>query len=173
MVAISQLILLAVSATASVIPRDAATVQADLKTINTDTTTLTSKVQAYNGGAANALPIQSAENQLEKDLKSANTDAGNSAVVSATDAQSIIDYINNTLEPNIAKSIQALEAKKSNFQTDGLAGTVLTDLKNIKNETDTLGATLKTKTPAAKQSAAQAALDKIDNDLQGGINYFS
>ncbi|KAK4504507.1 hypothetical protein PRZ48_005423 [Zasmidium cellare] len=173
MVAISQLILLAVSATASVLPRDAATVQADLKTINSDTTTLTQKVQAYNGGVSNALPIQSAENQLEKDLKSANTDAGNSAVVSATDAQSIIDYINNTLEPNIAKSIQALEAKKSNFQADGLSGTVLSDLKNIKNETDTLGASLKAKTPSSKQSAAQAALNKIDNDLQGGINYFS
>lgn len=91
MVAISQLILLAVSATASVLPRDAATIQTDLQTVNSDTTTLTSKVNAYNGGVSNALPIQTAENQLENDLKSANTDAKNSGAVSATDAQSIID----------------------------------------------------------------------------------
>ena len=91
MVAISQLILLAVSATASVLPRDVTTVQNDLKTINSDTTTLTSKVQAYNGGTSAALPIQQAENQLEKDLKSANTDAGNVGSVTSAQAQSIID----------------------------------------------------------------------------------
>lgn len=81
--------------------------------------------------------------------------------------------INNTLEPNIAKSIQALESKKSHFDTDGLSGTVLSDLKSIKNETDTLGASLKAKTPSAKQSSAQTALNKIDSDLAGGIKYFS
>ena len=58
-------------------------------------------------------------------------------------------------------------------QADGLSGTVLKDLKNIKDETDTLGATLKSKAPSGQQAAAQAALDKIDADLQGGINYFS
>lgn len=91
MVAITRLVLLAVSATAAVLPRDAATIESDLKTINSDTTTLTSKVNAYNGGVINALPVQNAESQLEKDLKSANTDAQNSAAVSASDAQTIID----------------------------------------------------------------------------------
>lgn len=84
-----------------------------------------------------------------------------------------IPSINNTLEPSIAKAISALEAKKSNFDSDGLSGTVLSDLKNIKNETDTLGASLKAKAPSGKQANAQAALDKVDSDLQGGINYFS
>lgn len=70
-------------------------------------------------------------------------------------------------------AIKALESKKSNFDADDLSGTVLNDLKSIKNETDTLGASLEAKAPSGQQSAAQAALSKIDSDLQGGITYFS
>lgn len=95
MVAIRNIVLLATTAAAAVVRRDAATVQADLKTINSDTTDLTSKINAYNGGLFNALPVQNAESQLEKDIKSATDDANASSTVSDSDAQAIIDYINS------------------------------------------------------------------------------
>lgn len=43
-----------------------------------------------------------------------------------------IDYINNTLEPNIDSAVTAIINKMSQFQSAGLAGTVRDDLDNLK-----------------------------------------
>lgn len=173
MVTINSLILLAATATAAVIPRDAAQVQSDLNTINADTQKLTSDVNAYSGGLFGALPSQNDESQLDKDIKSATDDANNSAAVSDSEAQSIISYIKNTLEPNIEKALTALKSKKSQFASAGLQNTVLQDLKDLKTDTDALGSALLAKAPSGEQASGQAVVNEIDADFNDAIQYFS
>ncbi|CAF9925070.1 MAG: hypothetical protein GOMPHAMPRED_003807 [Gomphillus americanus] len=173
MVAIKDILLLAASATAAVIPRNAATIEKDLKTINTDISNLHTAVNNYNGGGAiNALPIQNDEQTLDKAINSADTDAKNSGAVNDADSKTIIAYIKNTLEPNIAATLKALIAKKADFAKDGLTSTVLSDLQTLKKDTDTFGADLLKKTPSGQQSAGKAALAKIDADFNNAIKQF-
>jgi uncharacterized membrane protein YukC len=56
MVAITKILLFAVSVAASVIPRDAASTKADLATINTDYNTLTTALNNYTGNKQNLQP---------------------------------------------------------------------------------------------------------------------
>jgi hypothetical protein len=65
MVAISNVVLFAVSAAAALIPRDAATAKADLITINGDIKNLTTAVNNYPGGGVNLVPVVNAEQKLE------------------------------------------------------------------------------------------------------------
>ncbi|CAK4032541.1 Hypothetical predicted protein [Lecanosticta acicola] len=93
MVAIKNIILLATSATAAVLRRDTATIDADLPTMNSETTFWTQKVNPYNGGSfIAAFSVQKVESQIDNDIKSAIDDANNSNGVSDNDAQSIIDH---------------------------------------------------------------------------------
>ncbi|KAF1819077.1 hydrophobic surface binding protein [Dissoconium aciculare CBS 342.82] len=173
MVAISNVVLFAVSAAAALIPRDAATAKADLQTVNSDIQSLTTAVNNYPGGGQNLVPVVQAEQKLENDLDAAAGRAKGQPVVSATDAQSIIDYINNTLEPSTKGSITALQNKKTQFTNDGLKPTVLNNLNSIKNRTSVLGASLVKSAPSTKSSAAQAALNKVVADINAGITTYS
>ena len=67
----------------------------------------------------------------------------------------------------------AIVNKKSKFQADGLSGTVRKDFNNLKTETDDFGSALLAKAPSDKQTAGQAALNKIDADLQRGIDAYA
>lgn len=175
MVAIKNLVFLAASVSAAAfLRRDVSGLQKDLTTINSDTVALTNSVNSYTGSFSQALAVNSAESTLDNDIKSATKDAqGTSGPLSDSDSQSLIDYINNTLEPNIQKAISALEAKKSTFASNGLTSTVQGDLKTLKSDTDSYGSALISLAPSDKTSAAQAALAKIDNDFQGAINYYA
>ena len=175
MVAITNILCLvsAVSASA-ILGRDAAKVLSDLQGINTDVTSLITATNNYNGGGAgNAAPIISAEATLDKAIKAATTDATNEGTLTVAQGQSQLSYITNTLEPNIEKAISALEAKKADFTTDGLIPTVCGDLKQLKTDTDALGAQLISHSPASLVSQAQAEQAKIDSDYAGAISFFA
>ncbi|TKA32878.1 hypothetical protein B0A50_01104 [Salinomyces thailandicus] len=172
MVGIKSLFLAAVSVTAAtskVIRRDAAQIQTDLMDINGDVVALTNAVNNYSGGLFGALPVQNAEGNLEDSIEAATADAQASAPVSSAETQDIIDYINNTLEPNIDESITAIINKMSQFQSAGLAGTVRDDLTTLQSDTDDLGTALINKAAADKKDAANAALAAIDADFQRAV----
>lgn len=172
MVAIKNILFFATAiSAAAIVQRDAATVLADLKQVDSDTNGLTKAINNYNGGAIAAAPIQSAQDKLDKDIKQTTSDAGGS--VSESDAQSIIDYITKTLGPDISTALTALKNKKSQIQSAGLKGTVEGDLKTLKTDTDALGSKLIASAPADKQSAAKSALGKIDSDLDSAIAAFA
>lgn len=166
-------LVLATVATAAVIPRDTTTVIADLHTVNDDNGEVGGAVEQYNGGLLNALPIVDAANKLDNDINQATDDANASNSVSEGDAQTIIDYIHNTLEPGVATTVNAIKAKKPNFDQDGLSSTVHDQLVTLQADTDKLGAALVAKAPADLADKAKAEVKKIDNDFQDVINYFS
>lgn len=174
----------------------ATTVETDLKTIDADLKNLTAAVNAWDGTIGNVNPVINTESKLENDLKLANDDTSSSTAFSESDASAILSYIKSerhfclrregslpellltqiypdTLTPDVNSAITALEDKKSKFVSDGVESVVESDLKNIKNETDTLGANLVKKAPADKTSSAKAALSTLDAALQSAINAFA
>lgn len=174
MLTLARLITLATAVSGAAISiRDAAKVLQDLQTINTDNNNLHKAVDAYTGGFSTALAILNTSNQLDKDINSATSDAKAAGPASEADAQSIIDYINNTLEPGISSTVSALEGKKAQFDKDGLTKTVHDQLVKLKGDTDSLGAALIADAPADLADDANAAQAKIDSDFQGAIDFFS
>ncbi|KAI5356961.1 Putative Cell wall mannoprotein [Septoria linicola] len=166
MVSIKNLLFLITAASALVIEkRDAAGIQADLNTINTDTNNLKAAADRFTGGLFGALPVQQAADKLEDDLNTATDNANASAAVSDSEAASIIRYINNTLEPNVDAALTSIENKKQQFTSAGLKGKVQDTLTTLRKDTNEYGTALLAKAPASAQDSGKAALAKIDGDF--------
>lgn len=171
---VSRIALLATAVAAAVVKRDAAQVLADLKVVQSDNQKLQTAIANYNGGGLGpAIPILNAAKQLDNDIKTTTSDSDAAGNVSETDAQSILDYITNTIEPTIASTMNTLHQKKATADANGLTSIVHDQLVTIKGDTDKLGASLKAHAPADKQAAATAILTKIDADFQKEIDEYS
>jgi len=147
--------------------------QTNLQTIDTDTRALIRAEQSYNGGLFAALSVKNAADKVDQDIKSATSDAQSSAPLSESEAQAAIDYVNSTLEPDVAKAIDVIISKKANFQKDGLTGTVRDELSTLRADTQTYGEALKGIAPADKQAGADAALAKVIADFQRGADAYA
>ena len=173
---IKPLLLLAttVSALTINVPRDTARILSNLATIDRNTKSLTTTVTNWDGSLLGALGINGAVSTLKDSISTATTNA-NSETVVATSAQSqqVIAYINNTLEPDIVKSLAALEAKKPQFESAGLKATALQSLKDLQTGTAGLAAALKKVTSSDQLAAADAAQAKINADFNKSIASFS
>lgn len=173
MVAIKNVLLFAIPAfSAAILERDVATINKDLATIDSDVKALTSAVQKFDGSSSAALSVLNAESKLDNDIKQGTKDAQATSPVSSTDCVNTVNYINNTLEPDVKASINALVAKKSTFASAGYQSTVCNDLKTLKSDTDSFASTLVGLCPSGNQAAATSAKNKIDADFQTGITAY-
>jgi hypothetical protein len=164
-------LLLAGVASAGVMRR--ATTSANLETIDSDTRALIRSEQSYNGGLFGALAIKSAADKVDQDLEAATKDAQASAPLDEAAAQAAIDYVNNTLEPDVATAIDTLIGKKAQIQRDGVTGTVRDQLTELRADTQTYGGALKGIAPTDKQAGADVALAKVIADFQRGIDAYA
>jgi hypothetical protein len=192
-------LLLATLTSASALLRRADT-QTNLQTIDTDTRSLIKTEQSYNGGLFAALAIKNAADKVDDDIKCATSDAQSSPPLTEDQAQAAIDYVNSTLEPDVAKAIDVIISKKAidviiskkaidviiskkaidviiskkaNAQRDGVAGTVRDELTKLRMDTQTYGEALKGIAPADKQAGADAPLDKVVADFQRGADAYA
>jgi hypothetical protein len=168
-----QTILLAGVASAGVIRR--ATTASNLQTIDNDTRSLTKAEQNYNDGLSAALAIKIAADNVDDDIRSATTDAQSSVPFDEATAQSAIDYVNSTLEPDVATAVDALIGKKPYIQRDGQVCTVNDELKRLRADTQTYGNALKNIAPADRQADADAdaALAKVDADYKSCVDAYA
>ncbi|GAB0138444.1 hypothetical protein EsDP_00006679 [Epichloe bromicola] len=174
MLSVRNIVFLAVAVTGSVIRRDAAQVKSDLQLINADTQAVTAAVNNYNGGGyANALPIVGAQSKLSDDIKAATDHAKAAGGLSEADADAIVGYIRDTLQPSIQASLSALKSKRDKFAGDGLSPIVKSSLGSLKMDTDNLSAALVAGTPPSRVSEAKAVSDAIDASFDDAIAYFS
>ena len=117
---------------------------------------------------ANTL-ASSSQNQID----AANNDARGSPVSSSADSQRIIAYINGTLEPDIATSLAAIDARKADFARDGEQSLVLSTLNSLRNKTDSYSTTLEGIASSDQKTNAAAVAAKIDSDFAAAIAFFS
>jgi Hydrophobic surface binding protein A len=173
MVAITNLALFAAAASALVIKRDVSTILANLKTIDTDTNSLTTSVKNWDGNLFGALPIDSAEKTLEKNIQSATTDAQSEAVLSSADSQSVIAYLNNTIAPDTLAALQELESRKSDADSAGITSTIESGLQDLKTDVDALGSALTSISSSDTQSDLQSVVAIIDGYFSTAITDYS
>ena len=100
MVAIKSLLFLATAVTALTIgKRDTATILNDISVINSDVQALTTAANNYNGGVLAAIPILTAQNNLESAIDQGTTDAQATAQQTSAESQSVIAAVDNLI-PN-------------------------------------------------------------------------
>jgi len=173
MVRLSSFAKYAASAKAAFTSRDAASTQQNLATINAALTKLVTIVNGYEGGLLAASSISGQEAALGQDIKNGIADAKASEVVSEAETDAIIEYIRNTLAPNIQACMNALKGKKEQLAASGLQGTTLGDIGDMRAETNELGEELVKKAPAAKQQDSRNALATVDAVFADAIAFFS
>lgn len=109
----------------------------------------------------------------QNQIDDANADAQDEPVASSADSQSIISFITGTLEPDIKASLNALVAKKAQFQADGLSSLVLSTLQSLQSKTNAYSTTLIRITSSDQKTNAQAVANTINADFNTAIQSFS
>lgn len=131
MVAITNFLLFATTVCATVLPRQASVINADLNAINKNVTALHDSVNAYNGDLSAAITIQQNTNDLQSGIQAATKRVNSSPDIGPKGSKSIVAYISNTLSPNIGDTLNALVGKESTFSSAGLSSLVENDLKSL------------------------------------------
>ena len=142
--------------------RDADAISQDIKSINDHITALTQVTDNYNGGLLKALPLNQAESSLESSIKIASSTSQNLNQLDSAESETIIAYINDTLEPNIHSVLAALSAKRAQITKSMLAGKVKGDIATLHKMTLDLGKRLVEKASDDQKEAGMQVLAKID-----------
>lgn len=164
---------MAASAKAAFTSRDAASTQQNLETINASVLKLTQTTTAYTGGLLAASSISNDEATLGQNIKNAISDANASEMVTDEEADAIIKYIVDTLEPNIKACMGALQAKKEELKKAGLQGTVKGDMDDLRKQTNDLGKALLAKAPEGKRPEGEKAMKVVDGDFEEAVKAFA
>lgn len=98
----------------------------------------------------------------QTDITNANTEAETEAQADDADTTTILDYINDTLGPDIIASLDALVAQEPAFNALGLDATVLSIIEELQTDTDELSTTLIEISATDQQAAASSAAAAID-----------
>lgn len=99
----------------------------------------------------------------QDDITSANTEAQTESQADDADTTTILDYISNTLGPDIIASLDALVAQEPAFAALDLDATVLSIIETLQDDTDQLSATLIAISATDLQDAATSAAAAIDD----------
>ncbi|KAI1855418.1 hypothetical protein JX265_007749 [Neoarthrinium moseri] len=173
MVKVASIALFATAVLGAVIRRDVAETLANLQKIDASVVSLTTTVRNWDGSVLGALGIQTAATTVGNNIDSANSAAADETVASSQDSATLISFISQTGEPNIATSLDALVGRKADFQSAGVSSLVLSTLRNLKSKNDAYGATLLGLTAADQKAAAQTVLALIVSDFNEAITAFS
>merc|ERR1711977_247520 len=131
---------LAATGNAAILARDAATVLSDIDTINSDTQSLTSTVNAFSG-ISDAAALIAAESGLSDAIKKGTTDAKATTSVSDSEAQSILSAVKGLI-PNIVAALNAVVSKDAAFTSAGVQSVVAGDLASLRTESSDFAAAL-------------------------------
>ncbi|KAL9935117.1 hypothetical protein V8E36_006193 [Tilletia maclaganii] len=142
-----------------------ATVQTNVQNIQTSVARLLASLQKTQGtNYGEALNINSAANQLNRDIQTANTNAQGVSSVTVAQANTLLTILRSTY-PNVTASTQRLIALQPNFQRIGVAGIAKSSINNIAASTRTFGATLVSKAPSAVKASASSLASQYNAAL--------
>ncbi|CZT06315.1 hypothetical protein WAI453_006268 [Rhynchosporium graminicola] len=173
MVAFRNIILFITAASALTVgKRDTQTILSDISSIDTNVKALTATFNRYNGGFYSALPILSAEQNVEDSIQQGTTDTKASSQQTSAQSNRIMAAINKVI-PNIESALSAAMAKKGKFAADGLTSTVQGYIDNLQNETDELADAIIAIASADTKASGRALKSRIDKDFDAAMSYFA
>ncbi|PVH72629.1 hypothetical protein DL98DRAFT_609861 [Cadophora sp. DSE1049] len=152
--------------------RDAALVLTDLQNVGTALNSLTTAVNAYNGGLTDAITISTLGTNLDTAIKTATTDATASAAWTTSQSASITSQL-GTLTPQIQATLTALVNKEPLFDASALDPLVLSQLQTLLADSDKLGAALQAKAVAADVTTLKTYQTTIDTYFAFAIATYS
>ncbi|CCX10134.1 Similar to hypothetical protein NFIA_093030 [Neosartorya fischeri NRRL 181]; acc. no. XP_001261238 [Pyronema omphalodes CBS 100304] len=155
--------LTAFTSAASIIKRDAATIIADLGTIDKNIDTCNTKIAAFNGGVLEALAVAQAADTIIASTNKATDDTNASAALNDNDSVSVV-FTLSALNPKIKSNLDATVAKKTQFKNGGFGSLVLQQLNSLKTASGNLATALGNKVTAGnKQTVANLAAETAAN----------
>lgn len=185
MVAFTKVLLLSAASLISALPtqplpRSAADIIiADINLLDASVQALTGSINSYQGGLlgdiTSAPSIVPAFTAVHTSNRKAYADASLPSSLSAADTQRLIAVVHNGLSVDNPAAVAATKAKRAAFTQGGLKGAILSSLKLLLDDHNSLSAVLASKAPqdAATQAAIQREVKVIADALQDGINYYS
>lgn len=164
-------------ASANLVARNGATLSRDITSIAAQLQTLDNSLRAFSGGTAQALVIQAQTSSLRNKIQQGDSDAKASAALSDTESAQVAQGVTD-LQANIYDVLSLLIAKKPLFDKAILnfasaSSLVLTDLKNLKTDTDSFGADVIAKLVPVLAKVAPLVTSDIDFHYQQAINAYS
>lgn len=176
---ITTLAILATTAAASIIPRDAATILNDINTITTQLQKVHDDVQAFQGGpssALQALGIKADSDTLDKTLQQSAKDAAASSPLSDSDSATIATSVTG-LQAQIYSTLDLLVSKQPGFQTavfgQSADGIVHDTLVSLRADTAAFGGNVTAKLTPTLQRLAPLITSDIDFHYVRAIQAFS
>lgn len=96
-------------------------------------------------------------------------------VLNATESETIISTVQDTVTISIPASISALEAKKADFEEAGFGATVVASLELLLSDHDSFSAAVEAKFMGSEDelAAGEAAVKTIHDAIEAGIEGFS
>lgn len=175
---IIRLVLLATTALASVVfprndPIGTQLIISDIGGIDTAVKSLTTSINAYQGGVVEATPLFAGVLDIHLVNRKAYVDAMAPLTANSTESGEIVTFTNNTVGQSIPASVAALEAKKPQLVAAGLSSMIVPGLQLLKSDHDSYSAELLAKVSLDWLARGQAVVAEIDNAIQDGIDYFS
>jgi hypothetical protein len=163
---------LALIATTSPIvrPRDLASIEAAITTIETAVNALDAAEVAYTSGDPTA--IQSASDAVVTATNAGTATADASADLSETDALSLVSPI-QALTTDVQNAVNEIIAKQTEIEAAGYGAATLADLIAQNTSATELANAITAKTPAALQSIAATLAAGITDAIQEGITAYS
>ncbi|KAG6010935.1 hypothetical protein E4U21_002605 [Claviceps maximensis] len=173
MVSFKNIVLLANVAVAAFYQRDAATTLTDLKTVNADTVEVLNAIEAYSGGTTAILPVRAARDKLFAAIDRTAANALKSVKPSDAEAQNMVNYISNTIEPSVKAMLEAVKSKKALLDAAGLTHNAKEFLANLKSKTDNLGNVLNSDLSPELTRDGKAVMAKFDAEVQAVIDLWA
>ncbi|KAJ7844158.1 hydrophobic surface binding protein [Mycena leptocephala] len=179
MVQLSRLIFslsLLAAVVATPVKRTVAQIEADIANIASQVATLDNDIKAFPGsGLVGALGIHSATVTLQSTLNTGTSDVKATALVSESDATTIIHSV-EAFEPTILDALSQIAAKKADFAAlpvGGFSVLVLQDLKNLNISTNAFSTALIAAAPADLKTEVMTTVNNIDARFASAIAAFS
>jgi hypothetical protein len=159
----------ALTAQATLVVRDLATVQGVLTDIAKQTDAVDQAVKSFSGDISG---LTSAADKLTALLKSGTTTVSGTSPLPLQDAATVSQFVTG-LNSSVATLISDLIGKKEAFVAAGKGGTVLKTLQDQQAASKALADALTSKVPEALQSVAKQLSQGIDDSIASGVAAFN
>ncbi|KAL0253152.1 hypothetical protein SLS55_010605 [Diplodia seriata] len=154
----------------------------DITNIHTGVLANTRATEAYSGSGGlltsliQGAPVLATVGAIHVANRKGFADANLSPAISQPDTARVFQHTQDTVAVSIPASVQALKAKRTAFEADGMGAVVVASLRLLLNDHDTFSAALTAKAYVGNETLTaqgEAIVDGIHDAIQSGIDAFN